>query len=236
MHRRFSFARQSISSTKNTRSFSFSLPYNVKPRWKKTHLFDLRMQHLMIYFVITQFALHERSKVWLVHWPQTIAGNVLRKSNANCLVCVASCLEYVLQGVQLDMFEASHMMFIGSEDTRISILRPFVQCSLIPSCMVPRGSHLLCYFKTVRVLFGQFWLMKTTKTFCEFLKSKEVKSKCILVAALRSSCCFYQIAVYCLSSTLRFLFRKSLSQIFLVSISQSVTTSGQFALFCVDNW
>ncbi|KHN88126.1 hypothetical protein Tcan_15995 [Toxocara canis] len=50
------------------------------------------------------------------------------------------------QAIDLDMWGANTMLWIGKRDVKEEVLKPFVQCSLVEDCMAPPGSILSCNF------------------------------------------------------------------------------------------
>uniref|UniRef100_A0A9J2PNX1 Nucleotide-diphospho-sugar transferase domain-containing protein n=1 Tax=Ascaris lumbricoides TaxID=6252 RepID=A0A9J2PNX1_ASCLU len=50
------------------------------------------------------------------------------------------------QATGVEMWGANTVLWIGREDIRANVLRPFVECALIKDCMAPVGSQLFCRF------------------------------------------------------------------------------------------
>lgn len=64
---------------------------------------------------------------------------------------------FQLQATGVEMWGANTMLWIGREDIRANVLRPFVECALIKDCMAPVGSQLFCRFSEV-VHISSLWI------------------------------------------------------------------------------
>ncbi|VDM49826.1 unnamed protein product [Toxocara canis] len=92
---------------------------------------------------------HYVSKLLEYRWKSLIIADVLRESKAVLWIDSSTLFQndsITLQAIDLDMWGANTMLWIGKRDVKEEVLKPFVQCSLVEDCMAPPGSILSCNF------------------------------------------------------------------------------------------